>query len=1072
VRTLRILVGAYLVWLLAAAPGWCQAVASSQVSGVVKDSSGGVLPGVEVQITKTDTGMTRTVSTGADGSFVFPNLPVGPYQLKATLQGFSTYVQDGIVLQVNTNPTIDVAMSVGSVGEQVTVAANASTVETRPTGVGQVIGNEQVTQIPLNGRQATELIFLSGLATAAPAGDLNTNKNYPTVTISVAGGQANGITYIMDGGTHNDPFNNLNLPTPFPDALQEFKVETSSLPARYGHHAASAVNLVTKSGTNAYHGNLFEFLRDYHFNARNFFAPTRDSLKRSQFGGTLGGPIVRDRLFFFGGYQGRIEKSNPPTTISFVPTAAMLAGDFTAVASPACSGRQITLSPGAGFVNNTINPSTFNSVALKFLEHVPVSNDPCGRLQYGIPNDNTEHQTLARGDYTVSPSQTVFGRYMYAVYDNPGTYDGKNVLTLSRTGQNNQVHSFVGGHNWVLSAFMVNAFHVTFNKTLNDRPLPLYFSPADLGAAVYSPQPGYMGVSVTNGFNIGTGATNPGYFNSDSFQISDDIDIIRGHHQLSFGGNWIRTKIETVNNRPTNGQFTFNGQATGLGLADFLLGRVSNFLQGNPVYDFDENDYVGAYAQDEWKIRQNLTLNAGLRWEPFLPIKNSLDYVSNFDEARFDAGIRSQAYPQAPPGLLFPGDEGFPGSAAMHNTLSQFAPRVGMVWQLNEKTAFRGGWGRFFDTPHLFFNTRFANNPPWGAQITLTSPPGGFINPYLTYAGGNPFPALATDWKDQAFPTAGVYVNAPLDTEPTSLQQWNVGVQRQVSDWLLTASYLGNHSSHLWRATELNYAIFTPGATTATTNARRRLVLKNPASGVFYGTIGQLDDTGRANYNGMLLSAQHRMKNGLSALINYTLSKCMSDPATTEITGPTIVDPNNPGLDYSYCDSDRRHVLNVSLVAHTPALSNGALNAVLGDWQIAPLVRWQSGSRFSVTTGVDNALSGMGGQRAVQVLDNVYGDKTVDNYLNAAAFTSPDAGTYSALRPNAFVGPSRLQNDLALTKLFRVSARTFQFRWEVFNVLNTPGFNNPTSALNSTNFGRILSAGDPRIMQFAFKFDF
>ena len=198
--------------------------------------------------------------------------------------------------------------------------------------------------MPLNGRQATELIFLSGLATSAPAGDLNTNKNFPTVTISVAGGQANGITYIMDGGTHNDPFNNLNLPTPFPDALQEFKVETSSLPARYGHHAASAVNLVTKSGTNAFHGNAFEFVRNYHFNARNFFAPTRDSLKRNQFGGTLGGPIMKDKLFFFGGYQGRIEKSNPPTTISFVPTAAMLAGDFTAVAAPACSGRQITLS--------------------------------------------------------------------------------------------------------------------------------------------------------------------------------------------------------------------------------------------------------------------------------------------------------------------------------------------------------------------------------------------------------------------------------------------------------------------------------------------------------------------------------------------------------------------------------------------------------------------------------------------------------------------------------------------------------------------------------------------------------
>jgi Carboxypeptidase regulatory-like domain/TonB dependent receptor len=1070
-KSLRAVLGAMLVWLLASVAS-AQAVAGSQLAGVIKDSSGGVLPGALVTIVKTDTAMTRTATTGADGSFVFPNLPVGPYQLKVAMDGFNTLVQDGIVLQVNTNPTLDLTLTVGSIGEQVTVAASSAMIESRSTGVGQVIDNEQVTQIPLNGRQATELIFLSGLATSAPAGDLNTNKNYPTVTISVAGGQANGITYIMDGGTHNDPFNNLNLPTPFPDALQEFKVETSSLPARYGHHAASAVNLVTKSGTNSFHGNVFEFVRDYHFNARNFFAATRDSLKRHQFGGTLGGPLLKDKLFFFGGYQGRVEKTNPPTTVSFVPTAAMLAGDFSAIASPACSGRQITLAPAAGFVNNTISPSAFNPVAMNFLEHVPVSSDPCGRLQYGVPNDNTEHQSLGRGDYTLSNSQSLFARYMYAVYDNPGTYDGVNALTLSRTGQNNQVHSLVAGHNWMVSAAMVNSFHVTWNRTVNDRPMPFYFSPADLGANVYSPQPGYMGVSVTNGFNIGTGGTNPGYFNSDSLQIANDVDVLLGRHQLSFGGNWIRTKIETVNNRPTNGQFTFNGQSTGLGLADFMLGRVSNFVQGNPVFDFDENDYVGAYVQDEWKLRQNLTLNVGVRWEPYLPIKNSLDYVSNFDEARFDGGIRSTVYPQAPAGLLFPGDDGFPGSAAMKNKLNQFAPRAGLVWQLNEQTALRGGWGRFYDTPHLFFNTRFANNPPWGAQITLTSPPGGFTDPYATYPGGNPFPALATGWMDQPFPTAGVYVNAPLDTRPTTLHQWNLGAQRQIADWLVTASYLGNHSSHLWRATELNYAVFTPGATTATTNARRRLVLKNPAQGAFYGTIGQLDDTGRATYHGMLLSAQRRLKGGLSALVNYTLSKCKSDPATTEITGPTITDPTNPDLDYSYCDSDRRHVLNVSLVARAPSFSNAVVNAVLGDWQVAPLVRWQSGSPFSVTTGVDNALSGMGGQKAVQVLDDAYGDRTVNNYLNPAAFTSPAAGTYSALKPNVFVGPSRLQNDLAVSKTFKVAARTLQFRWEVFNVLNHASFNNPVSALNSTNFGRILTASDPRIMQFAFKFDF
>jgi carboxypeptidase family protein len=1060
-----------MIWLLAVSAAWAQAVAGSQVAGVVRDSSGGVLPGVEVTITNTDTGASRTVVTGSEGAYVFPNLPVGPYRMKVVLQGFNTHVQDGIVLQVNTNPTIDVTLAVGSVGEQVTVTGSTNTVETRSTGVGQVIDHQQVTEIPLNGRQATELIFLSGLATSAPAGDLNTNKNFPTVTISVAGGQANGITYIMDGGTHNDPFNNLNLPTPFPDALQEFKVETSSLPARYGHHAASAVNLVTKAGTNTLKGNVFEFMRNYQFNARNFFAPTRDRLRRHQFGGTVGGPILKDKLFFFGGYQGKIEKTNPAETVSFVPTAAMLAGDFTAITSPACSGKQINLSPSFGFVNNTIDPARFNPVAMKFLQHVPVSNDPCGKLQYGIPGNNTENQSLLRGDYTIDSAQSLVARYLYAKYDNPATYDGKNVLTLSRTGQTNRVHSLLVSHNWILSSGVVNAIHATFNKTLNNRPMPVYFSPADLGAAVYSPLSGFMGVSVTNGFNVGTGGTNPGYFNSNSYQIADDLDIIRGSHQFSFGGNWIRTKIVTVNNRPTNGQFTFNGQGTGLGLADLMVGRVSNFVQGNAVYDNDQNDYVGAYVQDEWKAKPNLTFNVGLRWEPYLPIKNSLDYVSNFDLARFDAGTRSTVYPQAPPGLLFPGDAGFPGSAAMDRKLNQFAPRAGVVWQIDSKTAIRGGYGQFFDTPHLFFNTRFANNPPWGAQITLTTPAGGFSDPYLNVPGGNPFPALATNWQTQAFPQAGVYVNTPVDTHPTTLRQWNIGAQRQFGPWLLTASYLGNHSSHLWRATELNYAVFGPGATTGNTNARRVLVLRNPAYGGFYGTIGQLDDTGRANYNGMLISAQKRLSGGFSVLTNYTLSKCMADPATTELTGPTITDPSNPNLDYSYCDSDRRHVINVSFVAKTPQFSGRTMKAVFSDWQIAPIVRWQSGSHFSVTTGVDNALSGMGGQRAVLIGDP-YGNGSPTNYLDPTAFTSPAAGTYSSLKPNAFIGPPQFQNDLSISRTFNLPHGPIQFRWEIFNVANHANFSNPTSALNNTNFGRILTAGQPRIMQFALKYDF
>lgn len=1064
------------LWLLGTGTGWAQAVAGSQLSGTVRDSSGGVLPGAEVTVTKSDTAQSRTVITAANGAYAFPNLPVGPYQLKVALQGFNTHVQDGIVLQVSTNPVINVTLALGNLGETVTVTGDASLIETHSTGVGQVIDHQRVTELPLNGRQVVELIFLSGLATTAPAGDLNTNKNFPTATISVAGGQANGISYIMDGGTHNDPFNNLNLATPFPDAIQEFKVETSALPARYGHHAASTVNVVTRSGSNKVTGDVFEFLRNYRFNARNYFAPTRDSLNRNQFGGTLGAPLVKDKLFFFGGYQGRIERSNPATALSYVPTQAMLEGDFTAFAAPACNGG-IQRNLAAPFVNNRVDPSSLNPVALNFLKHVPVSADPCGALRYGIPNNNTEHQGLAKVDYTINNKQSAFVRYFYAVYDNPATYDGKNVLTLSRTGQNNQVHSVVFGHNFELSASTFNALHVTFNRTLNDRPLPEYFTPTDLGSRIYSPLPGYTGVNVTgNGFSVGFGATNPGYFNSKSLQVADDLDFIRGRHQVSIGVNWIHNRIETLNNRPTNGAFTFNGQSTGLSLADFMTGRVSGgFLQGNPVYDYDHSDYVAAYVQDSWRVRSNLLLNVGLRWEPFRPIQNTYGWVTHFDKAAFDQGTRSKVYPQAPAGLSFPGDAGYPGNGTTFGKAANFAPRAGLVWTPGRdgRTSVRASWGVFLDAPHLFFNTRFANNPPWGAQITIPNPAGGFTDPYAGYPGGNPFPALNTNWQTAAFPAFGVYVNTPLHTQPTSLQQWNLSVQREFGQWLFAASYLGNRSTHLWRATELNPAVFGPGATTGNTNQRRVLYRQNQAQGQFYGTIGHLDDTGRASYNAMFLQVQRRLKNGLSVLTNWTLSKCMSDPATTEITGPTIVNPNDPNLDYSYCASDRRHVVNLSVIWTTPRFGNRALNTLLGNWQVSPLVRWQSGNHSSVTTGVDNALTGLGGQRAVQVLDNPYGDGTPNNYLNRAAFASPASGTYSALRPFTIVNPSALQNDIALSRTFRLRQnRSVQFRWEVFNVLNHARFNAPVTALNSANFGRILGAGDPRIMQFALKFRF
>src|SRR5438093_5879557 len=370
-RFLTLPLSAVLVCVLTATTFWGQAVSTSQITGTVKDQTGAVLPGAEVSATQMDTGAKRPVVSDETGSYILANLPIGPYRLEVGLPGFRTYVQTGIVLQVGSNPTIPVVLAVGQVSEQVEVSADAALVETRSTGVGQVIDNQRVLELPLNGRQATELIFLSGMATPSLGAGLNSKvRNYPTTEVVIAGGLSNGMTYLLDGATHNDPYNNLNLPLPFPDALQEFKVETSALPAQYGHHSAAAINAVTKAGSNDIHGDLFEFLRNGVFNARNTFAPVRDNLKRNQFGGTIGGPLIKNRLFFFAGQQTTIERSTPGQTIEFIPNAQILAGDFTTIASAQCNttGKVTLRAPYSTSAENRIDPSQFSPVALNILK--------------------------------------------------------------------------------------------------------------------------------------------------------------------------------------------------------------------------------------------------------------------------------------------------------------------------------------------------------------------------------------------------------------------------------------------------------------------------------------------------------------------------------------------------------------------------------------------------------------------------------------------------------------------------------------------------------------------------------
>jgi len=390
---------------------WAQATA--QISGTVRDQSGAVLPGVEVTATQTGTGIARTAVTNETGSYILSNLALGPYRFEAALLGFRTFVQTGIVLQVNSNPVINPVLEIGQVTEQVEVQANAALVETRNTAVGAVIENERILELPLEGRRVTDLITISGAAVQGVAGSVPggfiRGTSGAASLVSIAGGLQFGVMYALDGAMHNNAYDNSQMPFPFPDALQEFKVEVSGSAAASGSRGSGGqVNAVTKSGTNELHGNAFEFVRNYAFNARNFFALQRDNLKRNQFGGTLGGPILKNKLFFFGGYQGTITRSTGGDTPGYVPTAAMMAGDWTTFTSPACNaGRQVTLT--SPFFNNRIDPALYSKPALNIAGKLPKAQDECGKVIYSIPQKPNEFQIVSKVDYQQSARHSIFG---------------------------------------------------------------------------------------------------------------------------------------------------------------------------------------------------------------------------------------------------------------------------------------------------------------------------------------------------------------------------------------------------------------------------------------------------------------------------------------------------------------------------------------------------------------------------------------------------------------------------------------------------------------------------------------
>jgi hypothetical protein len=1076
--------------LLSAAACWAQITATSQMSGSVQDSTGLAVPGATVTLTNTETGAARTVNTKEDGSYLFTQLPAGSYGLRVVKDGFNTYNQRGIELQVDSNPQINVTLAVGAVTQEVTVQASAAMVETHSNGLGQVIDQQRVVDLPLNGRNVTQLISLSGAAVPNTGGGLVNTLDYPTAaSFSIAGSQGNATNYFLDGGTHLDLRTNVGLPLPFPDALEEFKVETSTLPANFGNHPGGAVNAITKSGTNTIHGDLFEFVRNYIFDGRPAFATVRDSLHRNQFGGTFGAPIIKNRLFIFGGYQGTIERTAPATNISYVPTAAVLQGNFQTILSPACQGgKQINLLASSGAVNNIVPQSLLNPVALNFAKLLPVSSDPCGKLQYGVPTIDNENQEVVRADFQRTASDSLFFRYFITNYTLQAYYDKSNLLTANTAGLNDGVQSAVMGDTRVINSTTVNSFRATFARTSVLRHdadgIPTL---AQLGSNIYAPIANFDGqFSVSNYFSAG-GAL-PGYVFTNSYIVSDEVALTKGAHQLAIGFSWIHPQMNGNGQYQINPGMTFNGTLTGNALADFMTGSLDTISQGGGQVSRDGQNIPSLYIQDSWKVSRRLQINTGLRWDPFIPQHTKYGYAAQFNPAAFYAGQGSKVYPQAPPGLTFPGDPGFPGKSDTSPRYADFAPRFGLVFDPRGKgvETIRVGYGIFYDSSYMWNTLHVPLNPPWGQTISLTAPAGGLSNPWQAYPGGDPFPFPPATSSTAKFPIAGVYVFEPANAHPTYLQQWNVAFQKQVKSWLFSATYLGNHTVHQWLGTQLNPAVYVPGgpctllgvtynpcSSTASTNGRRQFALANAATGQYFGSVAEIDDGGTASYNALLLSAQHRFIQHFSWLGNYTLSHCLDQGEASQDIGSMYQDPRNRLANSGNCANDHRQIFNNSLVVESPNFASHWAERIAGHWQASAILTDISGAWLNVTDGVDNSLTANNNDRPSLVGTWQLSNPTLHQDFNTVAFAKSPAGTFGNAGRDIMPGRANWDLDVAVWRSFTFMERkSIDFRAEAFNAVNHVQYGNPNTSLNAATFGQITSSANPRIVQMALKFRF
>jgi carboxypeptidase family protein/TonB-dependent receptor-like protein len=1055
-------------------PAPAAAQATGSIAGLVTDQSAAVMPGVTVDATNIATGQIRHTVTGADGFYTLPLLRPGRYDVTVTLTGFKPVVQKDIDVSVGDTSRVDVKLAVGGVKESVTVSAETPLVETSHSTLGITIDQQKVVELPLNGRNFTQLGTLIPGVVAPPAG-LGGAAGDATpggFGAATAGFNVNGMrnqsnNFLLDGASNNDTFNTGFVMRPPPDAIQEFKIQTHSYNAELGRNAGSVVNVVTRGGTNQIHGAGWEFNRDDKFQARNFFAPAtqaKPKLKQNQFGGSIGGPIIKNRFFGFGYYEGyRNTRGN--TSNVLVLTDAQRLGDF--------SGSAAIRDPltGLPFPGNVIPTDRISPVARKLLDQfVPKANSGTNRYVVSPETKDNRDGIGMRFDYQVSRTHALLGRYLQT------RTDAKTPAITAAIGNTAKatLSDYMGSDTFIFTSHAINVARFSYNRIDAHPAVTSGLKNEDFGINVPNTNAlaqGLASMSISGFFSLGDAQQPFVKRVNEVFQVSDDFTWSRGNHGLKFGGD-VRKEHMVIAfiNRP-NGDMTFNGAAaTGSAAADFLLGLPSQFRRTTTNQAQDGVGWLySGYAQDEWRASPHLTVNAGLRYEVSIPFVDKNDALN-----AFHPGVQSVRFPTAPAGLVYPGDPGVPrGTYATDK--NNFAPRLGAVWDPrgDGRTTIRGAWGMFYDAlagqGDFFQNGVLA--PPFTPLVEVNSPPASITlaNPLNAITGG------AT-----LFPPALTIIGWGRDFQTPYAYHFNATVQQQVGKTLgVEAGYVGSRGRHLPMFIEVNPGLFSPGQMTPGTRLFPAFALVRPTFSV-----------AESKYDSFQASARMRPTHGVNFLASYTYGHARDHVSGLNIGGEprpvlpvTIGDQStfDKALAYEWGDAlfDVRHRFVVSFGAQlpTPHGMGAVMERLAGGWQLNGIVQKQTGFPLSVT---DAALDirFLTNRPDATCDPNAGAPHTTDQWFNTSCFVRRPVAT-TGDRPgnagrNTIRGPGFASADLSLFKNVELGGqRRIQIRAEAFNVFNQVRFNNPAAAISTpASFGRITSAQDGRVMQFGLKYPF